>query len=708
MRYILSILFSQCILICSLWGQSGIQESLHLTTDRDVYLSGEQILVQLTCVDAAFQQKINLSKVAYIELWSQNGQLLSTTPVSLENSKASTLITIPSATNSSFHLLRAYTRWMLNKQEGDLPQKVLSVINPEEGIVIESTASISTNDTLLSFFPRGGNIVAGIPQELLIRAQDLRGKGVSLTQYISELDQTISTNQEGYEIKKITPTPAQVAFLNSSNKYLNKLSLAVESHEQGPVRLTITLTPSVSGSIFLQLSKGGVSFPANQIPVVDQKGSLTFLPPPIFSGGIRMDIIDGKQNILASSYIKRDSEPHHVISQLKERTYKPGSLIDLESTFFPNLPTDTNLQWSLSLSAHIASAEAPPNAQLTTSFVSPPLSTQSGISAEYYGHEIMASIKNYSAKKHDKSIAYLAIVGEHSMIYTTAPDEQGILRWNIQDIHGLQDMVAFCENMDGEGFDIEWLQPMPTNKPTFPLHQMTFNAGDQEQIQLAIQRQEMADAFEVKPNFPPPIGPKANFFGQATEIYNLDEYTRFVMPETFTEIIYHIRLRKKDGSYELRLEDRMTETLLQGNPLFLIDGIPFRDVNAIMKLRSQEVDRIALFRRPFYLGNERRDGIVQLISKQADGKLMSLPPHYLSRTYQFPNQPLPSFSLLDEVKQERPATGNLLHFEEGNGFFEGIRLKSPLIPGAYMIRILIHQKEGLPLEYSLPIRVLEK
>ncbi|HEX2396096.1 MAG TPA: hypothetical protein VHI78_12175, partial [Bacteroidales bacterium] len=54
------------------WGQGAYTEKINLTTDREIYLSGETIWYQAVISESAYDGDSLMSKILYLELYDQH------------------------------------------------------------------------------------------------------------------------------------------------------------------------------------------------------------------------------------------------------------------------------------------------------------------------------------------------------------------------------------------------------------------------------------------------------------------------------------------------------------------------------------------------------------------------------------------------------------------------------------------------------------
>lgn len=107
--------------------RAGLKEFVQLTTDKEVYLSGESLLVSATTIDAEHRPVV-FSKVAYIEL-ADSGTSKVQTMALINRGIGSAKLEIPGDLPTGNYRLIAYTRYMLNSSTDISAEKMIAVIN---------------------------------------------------------------------------------------------------------------------------------------------------------------------------------------------------------------------------------------------------------------------------------------------------------------------------------------------------------------------------------------------------------------------------------------------------------------------------------------------------------------------------------------------------------------------------------------------------
>ena len=124
------------ILIISLLATLGMaaqeQEFIRITTDKDCYLAGEDLWIQV-CVNDAAHKPMNISQVAYIEICGPQ-QVYAEAKIQLTDGEGNGRIRLPRTMHTGSFLLKAYTRYLRNWGEEAFSRKYIAVINTLQSV----------------------------------------------------------------------------------------------------------------------------------------------------------------------------------------------------------------------------------------------------------------------------------------------------------------------------------------------------------------------------------------------------------------------------------------------------------------------------------------------------------------------------------------------------------------------------------------------
>jgi hypothetical protein len=146
------------------------QEKLYLQFDKKAYNPGERIWYK-AYLFTGFDPS-PYSKNFYAELYDASGNLILRNTAPIRGATATGAFDIPASFEGTRIRVRAYTTWMLNFDTSFVFMKDLRIISPSA----DSGAHADPSPTVLNFFPEGGDLVAGVENDIAFKAEDAFGQ----------------------------------------------------------------------------------------------------------------------------------------------------------------------------------------------------------------------------------------------------------------------------------------------------------------------------------------------------------------------------------------------------------------------------------------------------------------------------------------------------------------------------------------------------
>lgn len=248
------------------------QEKVYLHFDNTAYFQGDVIWFSAYVVNASTHTPAP-SKVLYVELLSPNGVVLRQLKLKVENGHANGSIPLVDVSTeearalrgvmalpSGFYEVRAYTRTMLNFDEGgvfsrvfpvyETPEKEGDYSNPTmhrwENPYDKQRPEAEKKEILsVTFYPEGGNLVMGTPSRIAFKAIGANGQGVQVSGTIEQENQvpiTLTTLHDGMGQFTLTPTKKRhtAEFVYEGKKFSFHLP---EATNEGYTLMTDNLRP---------------------------------------------------------------------------------------------------------------------------------------------------------------------------------------------------------------------------------------------------------------------------------------------------------------------------------------------------------------------------------------------------------------------------------------------------------------------------------
>jgi hypothetical protein len=148
------------------------QEKLHIHFDKDTYLPGETVWMKAYLLSDAMPSAV--SKNLYFDWTDIDGRLLLHSVSPITEGGASSYFKIPAWVKNGVIHVKAYTQWMLNFDNEFLYNKDIPVLMPVEG----SNTVADKIQTVVNFFPEGGDLINGVSSVLAFEALNQHNKPV--------------------------------------------------------------------------------------------------------------------------------------------------------------------------------------------------------------------------------------------------------------------------------------------------------------------------------------------------------------------------------------------------------------------------------------------------------------------------------------------------------------------------------------------------
>jgi hypothetical protein len=109
---------------------SQCSEQIRITTDRDIYISGETVWYKVNCLIRESNQPSLLSRVVYMELLSLKNVPIAQFKLLLTDGQNDSRFLLPDTLSTGNYIITGYTNWMKNFGSEVIARKSVSVINP--------------------------------------------------------------------------------------------------------------------------------------------------------------------------------------------------------------------------------------------------------------------------------------------------------------------------------------------------------------------------------------------------------------------------------------------------------------------------------------------------------------------------------------------------------------------------------------------------
>ena len=161
------------------------QEKIYLQTDKPYYITGEKIFFRAFLLDAFSNRQDTLSRYIYVELINPADSVAQRVKIRRDSTYLFYgAIPLPENLPQGNYKIRAYTRYMQNQGESSFFSKQVRIGDPQ--MLKEKTnnskyAEQTEKDFDVSFYPEGGQLIAGQLSNIAFKALNSRGAALDIT-----------------------------------------------------------------------------------------------------------------------------------------------------------------------------------------------------------------------------------------------------------------------------------------------------------------------------------------------------------------------------------------------------------------------------------------------------------------------------------------------------------------------------------------------
>jgi len=664
----------------------NFQEKIYVHTDREFYVTGETLWFKAYNVDAILNKPSDVSKVLYVEMIDDKNTPALQTKVAIASGSGSGSFYIPASMGSGNYTFRAYTQWMNNSSPELFFSKSISIVNPF--LKPELSKSIPAANVFVDFFPEGGNLVAGLKSTVAFKVRDERGRGIDCSGSImtSAGDTAAIFKSEKFGIGKFSFTPqAGTQYTARLIDPKNTVSLhalpvvnakgyvmTVRDTSDQYLRVEVAYAPRKSevSYIYLLAHTRQIVAYAQMLPILGNTVVFQIEKTKLGPGISHITLFDGDLKPVCERLYFQDPEQlglrietdqtqygirrrvkASVNSSLKEPSDLSVSVFKIDSLSPFQSEDILNYFWlSSDLTGEVESPhyyfsndagrqKAMDNLMLTHGWRR--FKWQDALEKkpvidfipEYRGHVIHARVTNQNGKPVAGLMTYLASPDRVIKLYPSVSNRKGSIKFEVPEFYGSRELIL--QTSSDSAFNIEVQNPF-SNAPV-PSHPLILDKNVQQELidrSISMQVQDIFNEYSRGGVTKTQID-SVPFYGKADEIYYLDDYTRFpVMEEVMREYVPGVLVRKRKDGYHFLVLDAVNKTVMHEDPLILLDGVPIKTADEIMKLDPRKVRKLEVVTRPYFLGPATFKGIVSYTTYRGDLAGFQLDPKAIRIDYE--------------------------------------------------------------------------
>ncbi|GAB3574350.1 MG2 domain-containing protein [Hymenobacter daeguensis] len=675
----------------------GPQEKLFLHLDRPLYLSGETMWFKVYAVDATYSRPLALSSVAYVEVLDASQHPVLQGKVALAQATGQGSFALPAALPAGSYTVRAYTSWMKNFSPEAYFHAPITVINasaasgagskdsataearffPEGGNLVRGLRS----RVAFKITDKAGH---GVPAE---------GKVLNQSGAVVATFRTARLGMGSFALVPAAGPEVYTAVVTLSNRQTisRKLPAPFEQgyvlrlEDAGPDQLALTVSassPQPATVYVLAHSRQQVAL-ATRLQLTDGQGRLLVSKRALLDGVSHFTLFDaGQRPVCERLYFRPAAQALAITARADKPQYSPRSKVSVQVSTAAAAQTPLAAQLSmavyrldslnrvapvtidryLGLTSELQgtvenpdyyfaatgpeAAEAADNLMLTQGWsrfrweeVLAAAPRPFEFLPEPYGPVLQAQLTRAGTNEPRTNVtAYLASPSRLTRLTNATANERGLALFELAPLAGPREIMLQTDPGQDSTVQIKVLSPYSGRfsaaaSPVFGLTPR-FQADYAKRHFQAQVQQVFAGNLRNRYAAPAPVDSMA-FYGKPDETYLLDKYTRFkVLEEVLREYVPGVVVRIRKDGFHLLVVDKVNKTVLQENPMVLLDGVPVFNINKIMAMNPLKIRKLEVIDSRFFHGSAIYNGIVAFTTYKGDLEDFPLDPRVLVERYE--------------------------------------------------------------------------
>lgn len=649
------------------YNQERLQEKIYVHLDRSLYTVGETLWFKLYLVDGTLHQPIGSSLVAYVEILKATGESVLQTKVLLENGMGAGQLVLPTSLNTENYEVRAYTQWMKNFDPDFYFHQYITIVNPFRPIELKTQPK---PDLDIQLFPEGGQLIEDIPSWVAVRAVDQNGNGVPYEGYLLSDTDTISKFKPiRFGLSKFSITPSllhtmKVLIKNQKGEFTVLNLPAVEpngySLQVNPTddrfKISISAKGESAAQLFVVVHTRQVIKVANVVTIQGDQANLEILKSDLDAGVSRITVFNSELKPVAERLVYIKPVKQELALTTNQSEYKTRSKISIQVQSGKTLSDSVNFSMAvfrddsvtqlmpasietyLWLTSDLKGSIESPHYYFSNApdvdEVGDLLMLTHGWSRfrwnelkaarqpllylpEHRGHLINGIVSNrINHQPVSNQLAYLSWPQKRIQLTQAVSSSGGNVLFETNRLFGKQTLY-FQTPADSltifqfiSPFSHQPVTKIPALSISETIRKPLANRSVSMQVQEIFRKPAVGKSLQAD---------SSTFYGRASEQYALDSYTRFpVMEEVLREYVRGVRVRKKGDQFIFKILNTNNNTILENNPLVLLDGVPVFNINQIMEFDPLKIKYLDVVTSQYFFGSQTYDGLVSYRTYQGD------------------------------------------------------------------------------------------
>ena len=661
-------------------------EEIHLVTDRDIYVAGEQVYFAVSQTGRLTHIPGTLSKIVYVDLLDSYKTPVVQVKTGTDGFTGSGVFRIPDTLRTGNYFIRSFTNLMKNYPQALFAYRMITVINPFRNLTAIKVPPSDHQADSVAFFPETGFLVAGVKSRLgvkcfnaagdpvLVRGTVMTATGDSVAEFATDRHGTALFGLTPPDAGKLSMTLTDAA--GTGRKFdlpeVNETGLTFQMEpgsRPGEVSLRLATVEGFS-RLPLKVLYAPVSFP----PVVKEvytaaNNVVTFDPGSVPEGLARVTVTDPEGHELASRWYWHNSVPSArlnvtmssavlsprekggVTLKMSDETGNPLQGIISVSVVKPVLINESRFD-ELARNVQLPSVQSfrteidkpdindflvfcDENGDLRSA---PVTKGEIAYLPESEGHLVTGIVRDIET---DEPLAgeelTLSVVGRTARCIFTRSDGEGRFSFPVIE-YGRKEIVIQRLNPGKGGYYIDLNDPflfeMSLSHVPGPYYPDTTRLRELNEAIISMQVSNIYDPFLKKGRVRLSGGSFPGFYGEPDRTVLLSDFIQLsTLREVFKEIVPGLTTSGKDENLTLNLANRYPGVIFNAPPIVLLDGVPVYDLEKVLDIPSSQIEKVEVLSARYFTGDIILNGIINIVSHKGDLSVLDFDRSVLRQEY---------------------------------------------------------------------------
>ena len=650
---------------------SKYSEEIYLRTDRDIYISGEQVFLKVFCFGRLTHKISDASSVAYVSLLDPSNNPVLQVKIRITGSSGSGYFTLPDSLRTGNYIIATCTSWMQNFSPELFSYKNISVINPFMDIGSSGIHSTRSELDTVIFYPESGVIIAGVENIIGFRSFGVNMVPVEISGVITDsmghVLCKVQSDTDGFGILKFTPQDKGRLYLKPEVEDSKSVSfelppvcipgivLSVTDDSKNSIFRVKIMTGSDAGRqnriyhlIYEHVSMGPIllnTSPVNTSEIILQKRSVP-------SGLASLVVTDENGNRYAQRWIYNNlKEPFNITVIPDKQSYSEREKIQIDI-----LTTDSggkSVKSNLVVSAVRAGTltETGNDSGETLQISGLPLGRrqkgafdnlgklifleiQDSLSnyhsgergflhlPELSGHIISGTIRNSITREplKQKNLV-LSFVGKTALCRFTKTDDEGRFLF-VSNEEGIRELVIQPLSPEPDGYYVELDNPFPDSFRRSYSHSAHIDTGLLASLNKAVISMQVKRTYDALKKLKSDIiqtGVINDFYGLPEFTTRMSDFIQLTsLREALKELVPGAVTSNRNGKTVINTLNKRNYEIEIKDPLVMVDGVPVFDHDKVLNIKGDRIEKIEVMNTGYVVSDIYLDGIIDITTKKGD------------------------------------------------------------------------------------------